>query len=260
MKAKIEAPQGVQIIFLEDVLPKIVWKTKLTSVLLAFAAPIAWIERAAGAERSATLDDVATIIFSSGSTGDPKGVVLTHFNIDSNVQAIRESFRVLPHDRLLAILPMFHSFGYTMFWFAANSGIASVCHASPLDAPVIGELVQRYAATVLLATPTFLQIYRRRCTPAQFGSLRLVLVGAEKLPESQALAFEEHLRYQAARGLRNDRMRPGRGRQHIRPPRARVFPARFPPRFLVGRPLPGVAVKVVSIEDDPACWTEYREA
>src|ERR1035438_6977827 len=64
-------------------------------------------------------------------------------------------------------LPFFHSFGYTMFWFAANTGMGMVCHPSPLDAAVIGSLVQRFRGTVLLATPTFLQLYLRRCTPAQ---------------------------------------------------------------------------------------------
>src|SRR5207248_5809962 len=130
-------------------------------------------------------------IFSSGSTGEPKGVVLSHFNIDSNVQAIREAYYVEPTDRLIAILPLFHSFGYTLFWFAAHSGMASVCHPSPLDAARIGELVQQYRVTILLATPTFLQLYLRRCAPAQFGSLRLVLAGAEKMPEPLELAFED---------------------------------------------------------------------
>ena len=88
-------------------------------------------------------------------------------------------------------MPLFHSFGYTISWFAVNSGIGSVCHPSPLDAVHIGELVQRYAATVLLATPTFLQLYLRRCAPAQFGSLRLVLAGAEALPDTLSLAFED---------------------------------------------------------------------
>ncbi len=247
-KGKIEPPSGVELLYLEEVLPTIDRKTKWTSALLALAAPIRWIERASGAEHPSSLDDVATIIFSSGSTGEPKGVVLTHFNIDANVQAIRESFHVLPNDRLMAILPMFHSFGYTMFWFAANSGIGAICHPSPLDAAAIGELVQRYAATVLLATPTFLQIYRRRCTPAQFGSLRLVLVGAEKLPEAQALAFEDTFGIRPLEGY---------GMTECAPVVAvNTFDHREPGFFqpgarrgFVGRPLPGVAVRVVSNDD-----------
>ena len=198
---------------------------RAVAAALALVAPVRWLERAAGAPGPVTVNDTATIIFSSGSTGEPKGVVLSHFNIDSNVQAIREAYRVLPGDRLAAILPLFHSFGYTISWFAVNSGIGSVCHPSPLDAVHIGELVQRYAATVLLATPTFLQLYLRRCAPAQFGSLRLVLAGAEKLPETLALAFEDALRHPPDGGLRHDRVLPGGGGEHVRPPRAGLLPA-----------------------------------
>ena len=133
-------------------------------------------------------------------------MVLSHFNIDSNIEAIGQVYRVLPNDRLIGILPFFHSFGYTMFWFATNSGMASVCHPSPLDAAMIGALVERYRVTVLLATPTFLQLYMRRCTPAQFGSIRLVLAGAEKLPEALALAFEDAFGIRPDGGLRPDRV------------------------------------------------------
>ena len=135
-----------------------------------------------------TVDDPATIIFSSGSTGEPKGVVLSHFNIDSNVQAIREAYRVLPSDRLIAILPMFHSFGYTISWFAPNSGMGLHLSSQPARRPGDRRAGRSaYAATILLATPTFLQLYLRRCAPAQFGSIRLVLAGAEKLSESLSL-------------------------------------------------------------------------
>ncbi len=201
----------------------------------------------AGAARAATVDDIATIIFSSGSTGEPKGVVLSHFNIDSNVQAIREAYRVLPSDRLIGILPLFHSFGYTISWFAINSGMGCVCHPSPLDAPQIGDLVERYSATILLATPTFLQLYLRRCTPAQFGSIRLVLAGAEKLSESLALSFED------AFGIRPME---GYGMTECAPVVAvNTFDHRetgfFQPgsrRGYVGRPLPGVAVRIVKTD------------
>ncbi len=211
---------------------------------MALCVPIRWLERLAGASRAVTVDDAATIIFSSGSTGEPKGVVLSHFNIDSNVQAIREAYRVLPSDRLIAILPMFHSFGYTISWFASNSGMACICHPSPLDAPGIGELVQRDSATILLATPTFLQLYLRRCAPAQLGSIRLVLAGAEKLSESLALSFED------AFGIRPME---GYGMTECAPVVAvNAFDHReagfFQPgsrRGFVGRPLPGVAVRIV---------------
>jgi acyl-[acyl-carrier-protein]-phospholipid O-acyltransferase/long-chain-fatty-acid--[acyl-carrier-protein] ligase len=243
-KAKLQPPTGLELIYVEDVLAGIRATDRAVAAAMAMVAPARWLERGAGATRAVTVDDTATIIFSSGSTGEPKGVVLSHFNIDSNVQAIRESYRVLPGDRLAAILPQFHSFGYTISWFAVNSGIGSICHPSPLDAVHIGALVERYSATVILATPTFLNLYLRRCTPAQFGSLRLVLAGAEALPESHALAFED------AFGIRPME---GYGMTECAPVVAvNTFDHREPGFFqpgsrrrYVGRPLPGVAVRVV---------------
>ncbi len=246
-KAKLESPSGPELIYLEDLMKTITKKDRLISLALAIIAPIGALERLAGAVTKPTVDDTATIIFSSGSTGEPKGVVLSHFNIDSNVEAIGQVYRVLKNDRLIGILPLFHSFGYTMFWFAANSGIGTACHPSPLDAAVIGSLVERYRVTVLLATPTFLQLYMRRCTPAQFGSLRLVLAGAEKLPESMALAFEDTFGIRPMEGY---------GLTECSPVVAvNTFdwrePGFFQPgsrRGYVGQPLPGVSVRIVSSE------------
>jgi acyl-[acyl-carrier-protein]-phospholipid O-acyltransferase/long-chain-fatty-acid--[acyl-carrier-protein] ligase len=246
-KGKIEPPSGVETIILEELMAGIRRRSRLAAAALVLLAPTRWLERAAGAARPPCMDDPATIIFSSGSTGEPKGVVLTHFNIDSNVQAIREAYHVLQSDRLMAILPMFHSFGYTMFWFAANSGMSCICHPSPLDAARIADLVQRYEVTILLATPTFLQLYLRRCPPAQFGSLRLVLAGAEKLSESLALAFEDNFGIRPMEGY---------GMTECAPVVAvNTFDHREPGFFqpgsrrgFVGRPLPGVAISVVNPE------------
>ena len=137
------------------------------------------------------MHDIATLIFSSGSTGEPKGVMLSHFNIDSNIEAVAQVFRLQSGDRMLGILPLFHSFGFMTCWFALDHGLPILFHPSPIDAPSIGRLVKQRRITVMLATPTFLQLYLRRCTPEQFSTLRVVLVGAEKLPEALAAAFEE---------------------------------------------------------------------
>jgi acyl-[acyl-carrier-protein]-phospholipid O-acyltransferase/long-chain-fatty-acid--[acyl-carrier-protein] ligase len=247
-KAKIEPPAGVELILLEDVITRISRLDRLAALAVAALAPTRLVEKFAGADRTPDVDDTATIIFSSGSTGEPKGVVLSHFNIDSNLDAISQVYRVLDNDRLIGILPYFHSFGYTMFWFAANSGMASICHPSPLDAAMVGMLVERYRVTVLLATPTFLQLYMRRCTPAQFGSIRLVLAGAEKLPESLALRFEDTFGIRPMEGY---------GLTECAPVVAvNTFdwrePGFFQPgarRGYVGQPLPGVSVRIVSADN-----------
>jgi acyl-[acyl-carrier-protein]-phospholipid O-acyltransferase/long-chain-fatty-acid--[acyl-carrier-protein] ligase len=243
-KAKLQPPSGVELIYVEDVLADIDLASRAIAAATALVVPVRWLERIAGAAQPVTVDDTATIIFSSGSTGEPKGVVLSHFNIDANIQSVREAYRALPGDRLVGILPLFHSFGYTMSWYAINTGIGIICHPSPLDAVLIGDLVQRYAATVLMATPTFLQLYLRRCAPAQFGSLRLVLAGAEALSETLALAFEDGFGIRPMEGY---------GMTECAPLVAvNTFDFRAPGFFqpgsrrrYVGRPLPGIAVRVV---------------
>ncbi|HEX8204062.1 MAG TPA: MFS transporter, partial [Isosphaeraceae bacterium] len=248
-KTKLDLPQDVEPIWLEDLAAGIGTRARLAALALAWLAPIRRLERAAGATRRPDVDDAATVIFSSGSTGEPKGVVLSHFNIDSNVEAITQVFRVRPTDRLLGILPLFHSFGYTSLWLAGNRGMGSVLHANPLDADAVGALAARYRATILLATPTFLQLYLRRIAPAQFGSLRLVIAGAEKLGPGVAEAFEDHF------GLRPLE---GYGMTECSPVVAVSTldyraPGFFQPgarRGTVGQPLPGVSVRVVDPETD----------
>jgi acyl-[acyl-carrier-protein]-phospholipid O-acyltransferase / long-chain-fatty-acid--[acyl-carrier-protein] ligase len=168
---------------------------KLTAFLIARCLPVAWVERVLNDEPRTTgnpLDQLATIIFSSGSTGEPKGVMLSHYNVGSNLQQLGQTFAFGGKDKVLGVLPFFHSFGFAgTLALPAVLGIGVVYHPNPLDAKTIGPLVNDHEVTFLLATPTFLQIYMRGCSAEQFGSVRLVAVSAEKLPERLATAFEE---------------------------------------------------------------------
>lgn len=248
-KAKLELPSGVQPLWIEDVLPTISALDKFVAAILAWFAPKRWVERWAGAERSPTVDDVFTIIFSSGSTGDPKGVMLTHFNLDSDIEAVSQVFRPLPEDRILGVLPLFHSFGTMVLWFAQQRGMPLVCHPSPLDAEAIGQLVLEHRITLLLATPTFLQLYLRRCSPEQFGSLRIVMTGAEKLTDRIAEAFEENFGIRPLEGY---------GATECAPVVAASVPAFRAPGFFqagskrgfVGPPIPCMTARVVDPEDE----------
>ncbi len=190
-KAKLDLPDGPSIIWLEDVAHTIGTGQKLLAGLLALCAPARLIELACGQHTRLTMDDLATIVFSSGSTGEPKGVMLSHFSIDANAQGAGQVLHLYQHDRVLGILPFFHSFGFLVFWFAMFNNAGIIFHPSPLDVATIGEFVRRYRITFLVTTPTFLQLYQRRCTPEQFSSLRVVLTGAEKLPARLAQAFED---------------------------------------------------------------------
>jgi acyl-[acyl-carrier-protein]-phospholipid O-acyltransferase / long-chain-fatty-acid--[acyl-carrier-protein] ligase len=122
-----------------------------------------------------------------------------------------------------------------------------VYHANPLDAQVIGELVERYKVTFLVATPTFLQAYLRRCSPGSFGSLQYVLVGAEKLQERVALAFEDAFGIRPLEGYGCTECSPVVA---VNAPdfRAPGFCQVAAKRGRIGHPLPGVSVKIVDLE------------
>ena len=233
-------------LLLEEVAARPRLGEKILALGLAWLAPAGALERAVGREQPGSLDDVATVIFSSGSTGEPKGVMLTHYNIASNAEQLGQLLDFGPRDRFLGILPFFHSFGFTATLTApAVMGIGVAFHANPLDAKPIGELVRRHALTYLMATPTFLQIYLRSCEAADFGSLRAVMASAEKLPDWLANAFEEKF------GLRPME---GYGCTECAPVvtcsthefRATGFRQKGSRRGSVGRPLPGVSLRIVA--------------
>jgi acyl-[acyl-carrier-protein]-phospholipid O-acyltransferase/long-chain-fatty-acid--[acyl-carrier-protein] ligase len=218
---------------------------KLVALLLAWLLPVAWLEKALGHQKPKKLDDLATVIFSSGSTGDPKGVMLSHYNIVSNVEQISQTFMLNRHDRLLGVLPFFHSFGFTVtLCLPAVLGVGVVYHPSPLDLTAISELVRDYHVTFLLATPTFLLAYMRRCQPEDFGSLQYILVGAEKLPERVALAFEDQFGIRPLEGYGATECSPvvSVNTRDFRAPGFRQVGAK---RGRIGHPLPGVAARIV---------------
>jgi acyl-[acyl-carrier-protein]-phospholipid O-acyltransferase/long-chain-fatty-acid--[acyl-carrier-protein] ligase len=246
---KLEIPGRT--LFLEDALQAPRLAEKLASFACAWLLPQGLLRRAIGARpaaRKTTVDDLATVIFSSGSTGDPKGVMLTHFNIASNIQQVSQVFMLDGRDKILGILPFFHSFGFmAALWMPAVNGVGVVYHPNPLDAKVIGELVGKYKVTFLIATPTFLQAYMRRCSPESFGSLQYVLVGAEKLPERVALAFEDTFGIRPLEGYGCTECSPVvtvNGRD-FRAPGFRQVGGR---RGKIGHPLPGVSVRVVDLD------------
>ena len=143
----------------------------------------------------------ATLLFTSGSTGDPKGVVLSHCNIVGNVSQFRELLDAKKDDAILASLPFFHSFGSTVtLWYPLIEGVRIVTYPNPLEAAKNAALIERYKLTLLLATPTFLRGYLRKVEPHQLRSLRLVITGAEKLPLDLAKAFEERFKQRVFEG------------------------------------------------------------
>jgi acyl-[acyl-carrier-protein]-phospholipid O-acyltransferase/long-chain-fatty-acid--[acyl-carrier-protein] ligase len=241
-KLPLQVP-GKQIL-LEEIAARPRLSEKLAALLLWFL-PSRLLERALSAGKPQSLDDLATIIFSSGSTGEPKGVMLTHYNIMSNIDQMAQTFMLGKGDVLLGVLPFFHSFGFTVtLWLPAIVGVGVAYHPSPLDLTAVSELVRDYQVTFLLATPTFLQAYTRRCLPEDFGSLQFVVVGAEKLPEPLALAFEDRFGIRPLEGYGCTECSPvvAVNSRDFRAPGFRQVGSK---RGRIGHPLPGVSVRII---------------
>ncbi len=139
-------------------------------------------------------DHPAAILFSSGSEGKPKGVVLSHKNLLGNVKQSMIILGAKSDDSILSILPIFHAFGLTATTILPLlEGIFMICHPDPTDATMLGELSDKYKPTILCGTSTFFRIYSkaRQLTAEQFSSLNFVVAGAEKLlPEVRSM-FEK---------------------------------------------------------------------
>src|SRR5437016_574294 len=143
----------------------------------------------------------ATLLFTSGTTGEPKGVVLSHRNLVGNVSQFRQLLDATKEDAILASLPFFHTFGSTVtLWYPLIEGMRIGTYPNPLEAAKNAGLIERYKLTLLLATPTFLRGYLRKVEPDKLRSLRLVITGAEKLPLELAKNFEERFKQRVFEG------------------------------------------------------------
>src|SRR6266487_4373995 len=143
----------------------------------------------------------AVLLFTSGTTGEPKGAVMSHRNVLGNVSQFRELLDAKKTDAILASLPFFHTFGSTVtLWYPLIEGVQIVTYPNPLDAAKCAALIDRYKLTFLLLTPTFLRLYLRKAEPEQLRSLGLIITGAEKLPVDLASHFEERFRKKVFEG------------------------------------------------------------
>ena len=188
-RLKLKLPGRVHL--LEELAAKPRLTEKLRALFLSKATSKEGLLKRLGGDR-ATPDDLATVIFSSGSTGEPKGVMLSHRNVITNVEQVSDVYSFVPSDRMLGVLPFFHSFGF-MATIAGPPVCAFGCayHFNPMESKVIAPLAESFGVTIMIATPTFLKFYLRGFKAEQLKSLRLVIVGAEKLPPKVADAFEE---------------------------------------------------------------------
>ena len=237
-------PRLPGMVYLEEILPSISKGDRLLAWLKGYLFPVRLLSH----RQEHQADAPATVIFSSGSTGEPKGVMLSHHNIISNIEALRMVSRVSGNDNVCSALPFFHSLGFTgTLWFPLVSGFSAVYHQNPLDGERIARLARAHRSTLLLATPTFLLSYLRRATREDFATLRLVITGAEKLKTRVADAFQEKFGIRPLEGYGATELSPviTLSLPDVEVDGVRQLGAK---EGSVGRPLPGVAIRVVDPE------------
>lgn len=257
-KVKLDPGPGVEFVYLEDFRKEITAFERLRAMLGVLLLPAFIQERWLLGLGKHRLDDLATVIFSSGSTGDPKGVMLTHGNIAANAESLVQAIDPQPSDRLLGILPFFHSFGYTVtLWVPLQVGASVAYHVNPLQAREVGELCKKRKATIFLSTPTFLRNYLKRCEPGDFASLRILVCGAEKLPLPLIKEFKDKFGVTPMEGYGCTELSPvavinvpdwqdGNQRQVGNKPGT------------IGQPVPGVAARIVARTGNTVLGTEQE--
>lgn len=168
--------------FLEDLKQSLPLRDKLSGALLALC-PAPLIKKAC-ALSSISENDPAVILFTSGSEAAPKGVPLTHFNILSDMRCVFPGYGATftQEDVSLAILPLFHSFGFSGSLFFLSLGVKTVFSPDPTDHSAVAQAVKRWKATSLFTVPLFLKRLLQTAKPDQIGSLRELCVGGDKTP------------------------------------------------------------------------------
>ena len=219
-------------------------------VLAAWLVPNQWAASLVGLPRHGDRTEAA-LLFTSGSGGQPKGVVLTHRNLLANCAQV-SSLSILPRDcTMLGSLPVFHSFGFTVtLWYPLLRGCGLVTVPSPLDTRRMVDAIRDEAVTVLVGAPTFLRPMLRKARPDELRSLQLVVTGAEKLPDDLARAFRESFNLEILQGYGMTEASPV---TNVNQPDPDLATATADPQEgkragTVGRLLPGMTARILDPE------------
>jgi acyl-[acyl-carrier-protein]-phospholipid O-acyltransferase/long-chain-fatty-acid--[acyl-carrier-protein] ligase len=243
-KVKLDPGPGVELVFLEEFRKQVTRFLKFKTFAGVLLLP-GWLQERLLGLTAHTIDDLASVIFSSGSTGDPKGVMQSHGNIAANVESMIQAINLRAQDRALGVLPFFHSFGYTVTLWAPLQLGASVCyHVDPRQAKEIGELCKKYACSIFLTTPTFLRFCLRRCEADDFRTLRMLICGAEKLPPPLAQEFKAKFSILPLEGYGCTELSPAAAANVPDWERHGIKQVGNRPGT-IGQPIPGVAARIV---------------
>lgn len=239
--------KGKKIFYLEEFQQHIRPSEKISTLLAVKLLPTSILRMMWCIPRQ--LDDTAAILFSSGSEGNPKGIMLSHRNLMANIRQVSDVLNVTEQDRVMATLPLFHAFGLTVTGLMPLlEGIPAICHPDPTDGLRIARAVVKYQATFMCATSTFLRLYARnnRIHPLMFASLRAVISGAEKLDPSVRDSFLKRFGKNVLEGYGTTETTPVASvnlPDHIDPETAHVQEASRP--GTVGMALPGTTFRIV---------------
>ena len=184
------ASDKVRILYAEDLMKEIP-KVKIAALLVLCVIMPSWLIRFVFCKRT-RIDDTAVIVFSSGSEGTPKGVLLSHRNLMGNIQQLACIMNVTRGDVMLSELPLFHSFGLTVTTLLnLTEGCPIVAVADPTDVKTMARVCSRFRVTCMVATPTFLRAFTvsRYVHPLVFKYVRIIIAGAEALRPELVTAF-----------------------------------------------------------------------
>jgi len=222
-------------------------KAMLPWLLAAWLLPNQWVADLLGLPREGDREE-AGLLFTSGSSGEPKGVVLTHRNILANCAQI-SSLSILPDSsRIMACLPIFHSFGFTVtLWYPLLRGCSVVTQPSPLETKKIIDSIREEKATVMVGAPTFIRPFLKKATKEDLASLHLVVTGAEKLPMDLYEAFLQQFGIEILQGYGLTETTPASNINQYDPPVPHAHADEQPGKRTgsVGRLLPGMSARIM---------------
>jgi len=178
-RLKLEKQEGM--IFIEDLAGSV----SLVDKAVGFVRASMSVERICASVHTSNPNEHVVVLFTSGSEREPKAVPLTHRNLIANIDGMHGLLDFGPDDIVLGNLPLFHVFGFnTNLWMPLINGMTVVTYPNPLDFRAICMAVREERVTMMIGTPTFLWGYVQKAEPGDFATVRLLVTGADKCPES----------------------------------------------------------------------------